>query len=62
MLRRVFGFIPSFIPTWAYNSIIAGAGCFIVADTLSQAFGLWLILESLLVSIERCWPDGERPE
>jgi len=47
--------------TWrrsTYNSVLAMLGCIIVTDSIIQAFGLMLIVESLLVTIEGCWPEG----
>jgi hypothetical protein len=42
-----------------YNSVISLAGCYFYADTWTQFFALVLILESLIVSIEGCWPKTE---
>lgn len=62
VLSYVFGYVPTYWPTWAYNSFIGLSGCWMIADNVGHFIGYSLILESLIVSIERCWPKGERPE
>jgi hypothetical protein len=50
------------LKTETYNSLCALAGSIAYADTWTQALGLILLSEAVLVTIERCWPRGERPE
>lgn len=63
MLKMFFGQSPTpNMPTWVYNSMIGIGGAFLYTDSWFHFFGLVLMLESVLVSIERCWPKAERPE
>ena len=45
-----------------YNSLMGVVGAFAYADTIPKTIGLILMVEAVLVSIERCWPKEERPE
>ena len=62
MLKYLFGYSPIDAPAWVYNSAIGTIGAAFYADTLAHFVGIVLILESVLVSVERCWPKSERPE
>lgn len=50
------------LPNYAYNSICVIVGSLLLTDTWAQSIGLILVLEAFLVSIERCWPEEERPQ
>lgn len=58
---RIFGFVPTDLKASTYNSLIAVVGAILYADTWAQTFGLIFMIEAVLVSIERCWPENERP-
>lgn len=59
---RIFGWRPkAWLPACHYNSICTTVGAFCITSTWLQFVGLVLILEGLIVSIERCWPKEERP-
>jgi hypothetical protein len=63
ILAYPFGYDPTkSLPTFVYNSIMATVGAALLAHDWTTFFGLVLLMESIIVSIERCWPKGERPE
>ena len=61
-IKKLFGFSPmQSLPTYAYNSLCGAIGCWLLTDTMPHFIGAILILEAVLVSLERTWPKGERP-
>lgn len=61
-MKSPFGWRPRpWLPAAHYNSICTTIGALLITETWPQFMGLVLILEGIIVSIERCWPKGERP-
>lgn len=56
--KSMFGWQPTCWKRSTYNSVLSIAGCFLYADTVAHFFGLVLIVECFLVTIEGCWREG----
>lgn len=61
MINSLFGWTPTCLKASTYNSLCGIAGCALLADSIPQFVGYALVLEAILVSVERCWPENERP-
>jgi hypothetical protein len=46
-----------FIGTW--NTLCMCAGAWLLTRSWSEFFGLMFVLESIVVTIEQCWPTPE---
>lgn len=49
------------LPIHYINALMLLLGAYMLTDTWRDFAGVVLLGEALLVSIERCWPEGERP-
>lgn len=40
----------------SYNTLCAAVGAWVLTDTWAHFFGVLCLAESVIVSIEQCWP------